>query len=107
MPETVTLELLAAQQQRVLDELGAVRVEMAAQRTEFVTIRDDITVLTAIVMRQENTLKAILDQLRTMTTQQHRLRRAATAARGGANSLNQQRLARKGAAHRRHELVEQ
>jgi hypothetical protein len=72
MPETVTLEVLAAQPQRVLDELGAVRVEMAAQRTEFVTIRDDITVLTAIVMRQENTLKAILDQLRTMTTQQHR-----------------------------------
>jgi hypothetical protein len=72
MPEAVTLEFLAAQQQRVLDELGAVRVEMAVQRTEFVTIRDDITVLTAVVMRQENTLKAILDQLRTMTTQQHR-----------------------------------
>jgi hypothetical protein len=64
MAETITLEFLAAQQQRVLDELGSVRVEMAAQRTEFVTIRDDITVLTAIVMRQENTLKAILDQLR-------------------------------------------
>ena len=72
MAETITLEFLAAQQQPVLDELGSVRVEMAAQRTEFVTIRDDITVLTAIVMRQENTLKAILDQLRTMTTQQHR-----------------------------------
>jgi hypothetical protein len=72
MPEIITLEFLSAEQQRVLDELGAVRVEMAAQRTEFVTIRDDITVLTAIVMRQENTLKAILEQLRTMTTQQHR-----------------------------------
>ena len=72
MPEIITLEFLSAQQQRVLDELGAIRVEMAAQRTEFVTIRDDITVLTAIVMRQENTLKAILEQLRTMTTQQHR-----------------------------------
>ena len=72
MPEIITLEFLSAQQQRVLDELGAVRVEMAAQRTEFVTIRDDITVLTAIVMRQENILKAILEQLRTMTTQQHR-----------------------------------
>ena len=72
MPEIITLEFLSAQQQRVLDELGAVRVEMAAQRAEFVTIRDDITVLTAIVMRQENTLKAILEQLRTMTTQQHR-----------------------------------
>lgn len=40
--------------------------------TEFVTIRDDITVLTAIRVRQENTLQAVLDQLRTMTTQRHR-----------------------------------
>jgi hypothetical protein len=72
MAETITLEFLAAQQRRTLDELGAIRVEMAAMRTEFVTIRDDITVLTAIVVRQENTLKAVLDQLRTMTTQQHR-----------------------------------
>jgi hypothetical protein len=66
------LEFLAAPQQRVLDGFRSVRVEMAAQRTEFVTIHDDVTVLPAIVMRQENTLKAILDQLRTMTTQQHR-----------------------------------
>ena len=73
MLENITLEFLAAQQQQVLDDLAGVRVEMAAQRTEFVPIHDDITVLTAIVMRQENTLKAILDQLRTMTTQQHRL----------------------------------
>jgi len=72
MPENITLEFLAAQQQRVLDELAGVRVEMAAQRTEFVPIHDDITVLTAIVMRQENTLKAVLEQLRIMTTQQHR-----------------------------------
>ncbi len=41
-------------------------------RTVFVTIRDDITVLTPIVVRQENTLKAVLDQLWTLTTQQHR-----------------------------------
>jgi hypothetical protein len=72
MTETITLEFLAAQQRRTLDELGAIRVEMAAMRTEFVTIRDDITLLTALVVRQENTLKAVLDQLRTMTTQPHR-----------------------------------
>jgi len=69
MAETITLEFLAAQQGRTLDEF---RVEMGGMRTEFVTIRDDITVLTAIVVRQENALKAVVDQLRTMTTQQHR-----------------------------------
>jgi uncharacterized coiled-coil protein SlyX len=72
MAETITLEFLAAQQRRTLDELSAIRVEMAGMRTEFVAIRDDITVLTAIVVRQENTIKAILDQLRVMTTQQNR-----------------------------------
>ncbi len=56
MAETITLEFLAAQQRRTLDELGAIRVGMAAMRTESVTIRDDITVLTAIVVRQEDTL---------------------------------------------------
>jgi hypothetical protein len=72
MAETITLEFLAAQQPRTLDELGAIRVEMAAMPTEFVTIGDGITVLTAIIARQENTLRAVLDQLPTMTTQQHR-----------------------------------
>jgi uncharacterized coiled-coil protein SlyX len=72
MAETVTLEFLAAQQRRTLDELSAIRVEMAGMQTEFVAIRDDITVLTAIVVRQENTIKSMLDQLRTMTTQQNR-----------------------------------
>jgi len=62
---------------------------MAAQRTEFVPIHDDITVLTAIVMRQQNTLKAILDQLRTMTTQQHRFGERAASGRGGANFLSE------------------
>ncbi len=69
MAETITLEFLAAQQRRTLDELGAIRVEMVGMRTEFVAIRDDITVLTAIVVRQEN---ATLDQLRAMTNQQNR-----------------------------------
>ena len=63
MAEAITLEFLAAQQRRTLDELAAIRVEMAGMGTEFVTVRDDITVLTAIVVRQENTIKAILGQL--------------------------------------------
>ena len=72
MAETITLEFLAAQQRRTLDELAAVRTEMAGMRTEFVSMRDDIMVLTAIVTRQENTLRAVLDQLHTMTSQQNR-----------------------------------
>ena len=73
MAETVTLEFLATQQRRTLDELAAVRTEMASVRTEFVSMRDDLMVLTAIVTRQENTMKAVLEQLRTMTSQQNRL----------------------------------
>jgi uncharacterized coiled-coil protein SlyX len=72
MAETVTLECLAAQHRRTLDELVAVRTEMAGMRTEFVSMRDDLMVLTATVTRQENTMKAVLEQLRTMTTQQNR-----------------------------------
>jgi hypothetical protein len=73
MPETVTLELLATQNRRILDELAAMRVEMAATRTEFVGLRDESTVQTAMAVRHENTLKAVLDQLRVMTSQQLRL----------------------------------
>jgi hypothetical protein len=42
MAETVTLEFLAAQQRRILDEIAS--------------MRDDIKLLTAIVLRHEETL---------------------------------------------------
>jgi hypothetical protein len=67
--EKVTLEFLAEQQRRLLDEMAAMRLEAAGHRTEFVNIRDSITVLTAIAMRQDNTLKALLDEVRAMHTQ--------------------------------------
>lgn len=58
MAETVTLEFLAAQIERVLAEQAA--------------MRDDIHVLTAIVLRHENTLKDMLEQIRAMVAQHQR-----------------------------------
>jgi hypothetical protein len=50
--EPVTLEFLARQQQSVLDEIG--------------TMRDDMQVLTAMVMRLDGTVGLVLTELRTM-----------------------------------------
>ena len=55
MAETVTLEFLARQLERVL--------------TEQASIREDLRVLTAIVMRHDASLSAIIEQLRGMTAQ--------------------------------------
>ena len=59
MPETVTLEFLAAQQRRILDELAL--------------MRDDIKVLTAIVLRHEETLIRVLEQITAMVGQNARI----------------------------------
>ena len=59
MPETVTLEFLAAQQRRMLDEMAL--------------MRDDIKVLTAIVLRHEETLIRILEQVTAMVAQNARI----------------------------------
>ena len=59
MPETVTLEFLAAQQRRMLDEMAS--------------MRDDIKVLTAIVLRHEETLIRILERLTAMVAQNARV----------------------------------
>jgi hypothetical protein len=53
--EAVTLEFLARQQQRVLDELASVR--------------EDMHVLTAMVMRLDGTVGRILTELRAMHSQ--------------------------------------
>ncbi len=57
--EPITLELLARQQQRVLDELS--------------TMRDDMQVLTAMVVRLDGTVGLVLTELRTMHSQHNRL----------------------------------
>jgi hypothetical protein len=57
--EPITLEFLARQQQRVLDELGS--------------FRDDMQVLTAMVMRLDGTVGSVLTELRAMHSQHNRL----------------------------------
>jgi hypothetical protein len=59
MAETITLEFLAAQQRRMLDEMASVR--------------DDIKVLTAIVLRHEETLIRVLEQITAMVAQNSRI----------------------------------
>jgi hypothetical protein len=52
--EAVTLEFLAQQQRQIIDEL-------AAMRAQFGLMQDDIRVLTALAVRQDNSNKSILD----------------------------------------------
>jgi hypothetical protein len=56
---TPDLSLLARQQRQLLSEVG--------------TIRDDLAVLTAIAMRQDGTLSALLVEARAMHSQHSRL----------------------------------
>jgi hypothetical protein len=64
--EPITLEFLARQQQRLLDEMGSMRDEMG-------TMRDDTQVLTAMVMRLDGTVGLVLTELRAMHRQHQRL----------------------------------
>ncbi len=66
MAETVTLEFLAEQQRRILAEMGAMRAEIAS-------FRDDMRVLTAIVLRHEETLARVLEQVTAMVAQNARV----------------------------------
>ena len=58
MAENVTLEFVGAQLERVFSELHQ--------------MRDDLRVLTTIVLRHDGTLNAILDQLHALTVQHNR-----------------------------------
>lgn len=53
MAETVTLEFLGAQMERMLARMDA--------------FQDDMRVLTAIVLRHENTLNAMREEIRDIT----------------------------------------
>jgi hypothetical protein len=55
MAETVTLDFLGAQMERMLSDQAA--------------MRDDIRVLTAIALRHENTLKHMTEQMQDMLGQ--------------------------------------
>jgi hypothetical protein len=65
MAENVTLEFLGAQMERMFGRLDALQAGQEA-------IREDIRVLTAIVMRHDASLSAIIEQLRGMTAQFNR-----------------------------------
>lgn len=54
--DSVTLELIARQQQRILDEL-------AGMRAQFALMQDDIRVLTSMAIRQDTATRNTLDLL--------------------------------------------
>jgi hypothetical protein len=62
------LGLIARQQRQILAELGSVR--------------DDMNVLTAIAMRQDHTLSALLTEVRAMHSQHSRLANRVRALEG-------------------------
>jgi len=65
MAESVTLEFLGAQFERLFAELRTMRADQDQ-------MRDDIRVLTAIALRHENTLNDMLSQIRAMVSQHQR-----------------------------------
>ena len=65
MAESVTLEFLGRQFERVFAELSAIRAEQAS-------LREDLHVLTAIVLRHDETLTRLLEQMRAMVVQHQR-----------------------------------
>jgi hypothetical protein len=64
--EPITLEFLARQQQRILDEMSSMRDDVGS-------FRDDMQVLTAMVMRLDGTVGLVLRELRAMHSQHQRL----------------------------------
>ena len=72
MPDSITLDFLAAQQQRILDEL-------AAMRSQFTLMQDDIRVLAAMAIRQDTATRNTLDLLHRTMDRVARLEDAARA----------------------------
>lgn len=71
MSEPITLDFLARQQQRILDEL-------ASMRTQFTLMQDDIRVLTAMAIRQNTATRNTLDLLHPTMERVSRLENAAS-----------------------------
>jgi hypothetical protein len=65
MAGNVSLEFIGAQLERIFAELGTIRADQAA-------MRDDIKVLTTIVLRHDKTLTGTLTQMRAMVSQHSR-----------------------------------
>ena len=56
----VTLDFLAAQQQRILDEMGSMRADLRL-------MKDDIGVLSAMAIRQDRATKTVIERLDWLT----------------------------------------
>ncbi len=65
MAETVTLDFLGAQMERMF-------AEQARTREDIASLREDMRVLTVIVLRHENTLVDMLEQIKAMVAQHQR-----------------------------------
>ena len=72
MADPITLDFLATQQCRVLDEMAALRTELALVRTQQVQTAEDIRVLSAMAMRQDATLRNPTELLHMIISQQNR-----------------------------------
>jgi hypothetical protein len=62
MAESISLEFLGAQMERMFARLDRIEAGQEA-------LREDMHVLTAIVLRHENTMKDMLTQITTMVAQ--------------------------------------
>lgn len=63
MAEEVTLDFIGARLVHLVNELREVRGELAAMRSDMSEIRDDVRVLTAMAVRQDNRAMRTLDLL--------------------------------------------
>jgi hypothetical protein len=78
-----TLEFLAQQQRRILDEIAAIRVDLQDLRDARERSREDVAVMTAMALRLENSLAREARSLHSrFDFLDHRLARTEQAARG-------------------------
>jgi hypothetical protein len=71
--DRITLDFLAVQQQRLLEEMGLMRTEMSAIRGDMRLMKDDIGVLAAMAQRQDGATKTLLDRIDLLAEQQNRV----------------------------------
>ena len=71
--DRITLDFLAVQQQRLLEEMGLMRSEMSAIRGDMRLMKDDIGVLAAMAQRQDRATKTLLERIDLLAEQQNRV----------------------------------
>jgi hypothetical protein len=71
--DRITLDFLAVQQQRLLEEMGLMRSEMSAIGGDMRLMKDDIGVLAAMAQRQDRATKTLLERIDLLAEQQNRV----------------------------------